>query len=135
MGRVSKVAFEVIGLSIVVFLTMGLLYVFMRRYLNVTPEGTLLPLIPAFILTCMGIGYGYYLRYKHTLEERRRTAFKKIFHLAICSLLIIVPVVLSLYFLLVIQDTSLGILFAIISAVAGMWGMKRIKKYMGVPEE
>ena len=129
----TTIIFWALVLGVVFFATLGGLYWFLRAYFGISPEGTLILIIPTFLIGGLACIYGFYYSIQQARLDAGQSsnwpAFASAFRINIFGLLFVIPAILSLYFLVVHRDITLTMIFAIMAAAISIWVTPKILEY------
>lgn len=122
----------------VFFGTLTGLYWVLREYFRISNEGILMLLVPTFLVGGLSAVYGfcYWIINESSIASGAAgwSRFVSAFRINLFGLLLIIPVFLSLYFLIKYQDTTLSILFGMIAAGVSIWVIPKLTK-IGMTEK
>lgn len=128
----NSIAFWASILVVTFFATLAGLYWFLTVYFGLSVEGTLILIIPTFLLGGLACIYGFYYsvqrRFLGSDQSTSWPGFASAFRINVFGLLLVIPVALSLYFLLVHKDIALTMLFAIIAAAVSLWVIPKLAR-------
>jgi len=124
------IAFWATMLALVFFASNVGLYRLLRVYFELSAEGALLLIVPTFLVCGFACIYGFMQGIQQIQVQGDQSSawqgFELGFRVIVFGLLMAIPSMLSLYFLLVYQDVSLTMLFAIIAAGVAFWVVPKL---------